>query len=173
MTHINLANNLTDKVKTDALEMLKNDPEEFFYNQNSALRNTIALMYSGNIIDDKKLEEVLDLAVFKQAENDLNFMLSPGDSGLKYADFLPRPELLAYAIEKRIFSREDERTIPLSPGITLETFCRDYGQKDLISKLKKELKEIEPVKPHVAYEKEQTLLDQLENDDFMRRENPS
>jgi len=176
MIHINLKKNLHDDVMIDALEALaklKEDPEKFFYDPNSRLRKTIASSYNRGIIDDETLDKALELAALKQGENDLRYLQPPRKEGLSYADFLPRPEFLAYAIEKHIFFGEEERSIPLSPGTTLDGFCRQYGQKDLINILKKELKQMGPEKPNSLSERERTLLDQLENDNFMRRENPS
>ena len=173
MTHIHLANNLTDKLKTDALEMLKNEPEDFFYNPNSVLKRIIASKYNNHVIDDETLDKALESAVLKQGENDLKYLQPPRKEELPYADFLPRPEFLVYAIQKRIFVGEEVRSIPLSPGTTLDGFCRQYGQKDLINNLKKELKQMDVEKPGSLNDNDQVLLDQLENDNFMRKENPS
>jgi hypothetical protein len=166
MIHINLMHGLSEKTTIDALIRLKEDPEDFFYNPNSDIKRIIASNYQNNLIDEHTLDKALNEAALKQGENDLRYLQPPRNEQLPYAEFLPRPEFLVYAIENHSFFGEEERSIPLIPGTTLESFCNKYRQKDLINNIKKELRQVDVEKLIKVTHDYNDLIDQLEIDEF-------
>jgi len=139
MIHINLLSDLSERVKNNALEELQRNPKNFFYYPFSSLRGRIAKLYAEHVISEPELDAALEQAVLKTARQDYEFLTGSHNHTYRFADHLPIPEILAYGVQKGLFTGEEISKIPFDHGMTAASFCDSYLRQSLFEKLKKDL----------------------------------
>jgi len=132
-------------LKTDTIEDLKKISILFLDDYARQNQETLTFLYKHGIIDDTSIEGALEEAVFRQARQDYKTITRKGRPYTIWADHVDRPECLAYALERDKFSRKEIRQIPFDHGENAETFIRNYGIKNLLSILRKELLNPKPL----------------------------
>lgn len=199
MIHINLMQRsyraMRDIAVYDALDRLEYHPSEFFSERKNPempnLKQTIALFYAGGFIDNETLDRTLEKAIIKQGVANYNALVRKRftPESLAFMGISYGPETLAYALEKKVLTGEDAQKLQLNRGSTPEAFVRHQRPRNLIEKIKKDLFGIAGNHPYVRFLVERSdkarnkpvqeqltlndriLLDELEADDFTRREN--
>jgi len=105
----------------------------------------LKFLYEREIIDDFSIEEALETPVFNLARNYYQMMTRKGKSHITSADQLARPECLAYALDKGMFTRQEMRQIPFDDGDTVRIFTGRYNLEKLLPALREELLNPKPL----------------------------
>lgn len=128
---------LNDKLKEAVLDDIKNLDlySMVFYAPSN--NKTLKFLCDNNVVDEGSIESALEHAVFERAKKDYEKLTNPDN--LIYPDHFGRPESLAYAINKGIFSEKQIRKIKFDYGEDAQSFSRLYGNPNLLSTLREEL----------------------------------
>ena len=93
-----------------------------------------------NSNDEEQIKASLEKIAFSQARNDYDCMVKRKNSETPlYPDHVWRPELLAYAIEKDIFTEKELKKIPFDHGENPTSYAVQYQNKNLLETLFQEL----------------------------------
>jgi len=128
---------LEEALKKATIEDLKDIRISFLNVYARQNQEALKFLYDKGIIDDESIEKALEVAVVTEARRDYEHVTREG-SRIK-PDHLGRPECLAYALEKGIFTKNAIENIPFDHGETAETFPEEYNTKNLLSNLRDEL----------------------------------
>lgn len=156
MIHVNLlydsVSDLPEELRKKKLGKISESSADVLYSETPILNKSLAFLYSEKIIGDEELDKAIEGAVLKQARADYEFLIGRRTS-YNWADSLPMRvrEVLAYGIEKGIFSDEELEKIPFDHGENPGIFCQKYGNENLISELREKL-----LKPSAGKHKEVT-----------------
>ena len=102
-------------------------------------RDIIAFLYEKGIIDDDTIDEAHEKAVIAKAQEYHKMLTSNKGRYTIYADHVVNPELLAYALEKGVFSRKQVKRIPFDHGENPEIYVQEYRREDLFDALRENL----------------------------------
>jgi hypothetical protein len=134
---------LEENIKNLFIEELKlinlNHLDDFARKYNGLIN----CLYSSNIVSDVEIESALEQVVIERARRDYKLLTSE-NTGIKYPDHILVPKYFAYGLEKNIFSKEEIGKMNCDHGENVEGFMRCYGEKNLLSKLRKELLDPKP-----------------------------
>jgi hypothetical protein len=104
-------------------------------------KKLINFLYKNKIIEDKDLESVSEKIAINTAKQDYSLLLKLDN----YADHSNYPECLAYALDKKVFSKNEIKKIKFDHGDNLTSFIKDYSNPYLLSGIKEELLNPKPV----------------------------
>ena len=147
---------LHDAIKKAVIESLQQVNILMLGNYARQYQHVLDFLLDNGIIDNASIERALEGAVFRQARQDYEFMTTKRGESTPSADHLLRPEILAYALVKGRFSKEEIKKMPFDHGETAETFIREYRTNDLPARLREELLNPQPpTESGMAYEVEE------------------
>ncbi|MBS3071998.1 hypothetical protein J4408_03335 [Candidatus Pacearchaeota archaeon] len=109
----------------------------FLYAQHNSeeLRN----LRDRKIISDEEIEDALEVAILNQARKDYDHVKKTHfRSGIE-ADHIGYPEILVYGIERNLFSATEKGKFVLDHGMNLETFCKQYRDKEILKHFREKL----------------------------------
>lgn len=139
---------ITNTVKRLALESLaKTNLHHFSVQKNSPSKEYALLhsLYQLNEITEQDISDAMSSAVIGQAKADYKSLQRKGKLSSPYTSRpfqkaaqvdVSNPEILAYAIANGVFSKREQKRIPLTVGWTLDDFVEDYSNTHLIVNLR-------------------------------------
>lgn len=132
---------LADILEEKTLEQIGNLDSISLKNYAEVNHIVLNVLYKNGILQDDKLKLALEKIVINTAKMDYNILIKNGN----YADHAYSPECFAYAIQKKIFSDKELKKIKFDHGETLESFPKEYSDKNLIGNLKRQLLSPRPI----------------------------
>lgn len=108
--------------------------KEYRKNKHSLLN----YMYKKGMIDDLDIESAIDAGIRSEARTYFSIIKMNDKDGGYYPDDISHPEFIAYCIKQGEFSKEEISRI-IFDGENSEEFCRLYGRKNLVSKLREKI----------------------------------
>lgn len=128
---IKLLNETFEKISNTKLSLL-------FMLFNNSEKEVLQKALDSDVINEDNIECAIKDSVILEARNAYDLMTYEYGYTI-YADHILRPDALSYAIENNEFKKEELSKIPFDHGDTYETYTNNYGKKNLLKDLKKEL----------------------------------
>lgn len=125
---------LQSRLKEVTLEYLSNINLNFPVGHTRENENLVDYMHKTGVIDNRSMDSALEEAVIKAAKADYVNVTKKGTT-IK-PDHVAKPEFLAYAIEKGVFSNKEVKKIPFDHGEDAKAFVKNYKVDDLITKVR-------------------------------------
>lgn len=126
---------LKDKLKEVALSEISEIDLNMLFFYAKVNKDIFCFLSKQGIIRDEEIEGALEKGVLRKAKEDYKRVIRKNCRN--YPENIYRPEFLAYGLVKTIFSSEEIERISFDKDV--EQFCKEYGDKNLLSRLREEL----------------------------------